>query len=120
MASIKALTTLHDNTTLTSNAANNTSSVVVLDDGYGAGLHLQVTNANTQTVAGQIQIQTSADNTIWYNFGRPLVASLVNGAVTSWGGIEIPIGVEYLRLVTGSQSGASIYVNAQLSEVTTV
>ena len=120
MASIKVVTTLHDNTTCNTNAAVNTSSVVVLDDGYGASLNIQITNANTQTTAGQCQIQVSCDNTIFYDFGRPLVASLVNGAVTAWGGIEIPIGVEYLRVLTGSQSGANIYVNAQLSEVTTV
>jgi hypothetical protein len=120
MASTKVVTTIHNNTTLTTGAGTNTSSVVTLDDGYGAGLHIQITNVNTQTTAGQSQIQVSADNTIWYDFGRPLVASLVNGAVTSWGGIEIPIGVEYLRLLTGSNVGASIYVNAQLSEVTAV
>ena len=120
MASTKVETVLHNNTTLNTNAAVNTSSVVVLDDGYGAGLNVQITNANTQTTAGQCQIQVSSDNTVWYDFGRPLVASLVNGAVTAWGGIEIPIGVEYLRIRVGSQSGANIYVNASLSEVTAV
>jgi hypothetical protein len=36
----------------------------------------------------------------------------------SWAGIEIPIGVKYLRLVAGSNTGQNVTVDADISEVT--
>ena len=99
MASTKAVTAVWNAQTLTAGAGDTTSSVITLDDGYGAGLHIKLTNGATgPTVAAQVQIQVSADNVEYYNFGPALVGSTSNNGVVSWGGVEIPIGVEYLRL----------------------
>lgn len=119
MASTKAVTAIWSGTTLTAGAADTTSSAVVLDDGYGASLHIKLTNGATgPTVAAQVLIQVSADNSEWYDFGRALVGLTTNSGVASWGGIEIPIGVEYLRLVAGSNTVQNVTVDADISEVT--
>lgn len=121
MASTKAVTAVFNAQTLTAGAADTTSSVVTLDDGYGASLHIKLTNGATgPTVAAQVQIQVSADNSEWYDFGGALIGSTTNSEVVSWGGIEIPIGVEYIRLVAGSNTGQNVTVDADISEVTAV
>lgn len=121
MATTKANTAIYDGVTLTAGAASNTSSVVALDDGYGAALHVKLTNGATgPTIPAQCQIQVSADNSVFYDYGRPLVGSVTANAVTSWGGIVIPIGVEFLRLVAGSNTDQNVTIDADISEVTAV
>lgn len=121
MASVKAFTAIYNGKSLTAGAGDNTSSVVTLDDGYGAGLHIKLTNGATgPTVAAQVQIQVSGDNSEWYDFGGPLVGGTGNSQVVAWGGIEVPIGVEFLRLVSGSNTGQAVTVDADISEVTTL
>lgn len=119
MASTKAVTEIFNNVTLTGSAGDTTSSAVTLDDGYGASLHIKLTNGATgPTIAAQVQIQVSADNSVYYNYGSPLVGLTTNNGVVSWGGIDIPIGVEYLKLVAGSNTGQNVTVEADISEVT--
>jgi hypothetical protein len=119
MASTKGLTAIWSSQTLTASAGDTTSSAVVLDDGYGAAVSIKLTNGATgPTIAAQVQIQVSQDNSEWYDFGGPLVGDTANSAVVSWGGIEVPIGVEYLRLVAGSNTGQNVTVDADISEVT--
>ena len=121
MASTKTFTAIWNSQTLTAGAGDTTSSAQTIDDGYGAALHIKLTNGGTgPTVAAQVQIEVSGDNSEWYEFGGPLVGSTANSAVVSWGGIEIPIGVEYLRLVAGSNTGQNVTVDADISEVTAV
>jgi hypothetical protein len=121
MATTKSVTAIWSGQTLTAGGGDTTSSAVTLDDGYGAALHIKLTNGATgPTVPAQVQIETSADNSEWYEFGGALVGTTTNSDVVSWGGIEIPIGVEYLRLVAGSNTGQNVTVDADLSEVTAV
>jgi len=121
MAATKAVTAIWSNQTLTKDAGDTTSSVVTLDDGYGAALHIKLTNGATgPTVAAQVQIEVSADNSEWYEVGSALVGKTGNNAVISWGDIPISIGVEYLRLVAGSNTDQDVVVDADISEVTAV
>lgn len=121
MASTKSATAIWSGQTLTAGAGDTTSSAVTLDDGYGAALHIKLTNGGSgPTVAAQVLIQVSADNSEWYDFGAALIGSTDNSAVVSWGGIEIPIGVEYIRLVAGSNTAQDVTVDADISEVTAV
>ena len=121
MATTKADTAIWSAQSLSAGGGPTTSSAVVLDDGYGAALHVKLTNGGTgPTTAAQIQIQTSADNSEWYDFGTPLVGGVANSEVVSWGGIEIPAGVEYLRLVATHPTGQAVTVDADLSEVTAI
>lgn len=120
MASTKVVTVLHNNVTLTAGAGNTTATGVALDDGYGAQLHLKLTNGATgPTIAAQIQIQLSPDDTNYYDYGGPLVGSTTNSAVSSWS-VEIPIGAEFVRTVSGSNTGQNVTIRAELSEVTAV
>lgn len=119
MASTKAVTAIWSSQTLTAGAGDTTSSAVDLSDGYGAALHIKLTNGATgPTVAAQVQIQVSADNSEYYNFGGALKGGTANSGVYSWGGIDIPVGVEYVKLVAGSNTGQNVTVDADISEVT--
>ncbi len=121
MATTKAVTAIWSSQSLSAGGADTTSSVVTLDDGYGATLHIKLTNGATgPTVPAQVQIEVSADNTEWYEMGGPLKGNTDNNGEVSWGGIPIDVGVEYLRLVAGSNTGQAVTVEADLSEVTAI
>lgn len=120
MATTKAVTAMESGLTLTAGAGDDTGTAVVLDDGYGAQISLKLTNGGTgPTVPAQIQIQVSQDNSEWYDFGGPLVGTTTNSDVTSWS-VEVPIGVEYIRTVQGSNTGQDVTCDIDLSEVTAV
>ena len=120
MATTKAVTAMENGLALAEGAGDDTGAAVTLDDGYGAQIHIKLTNGATgPTVAAQVQIQVSADNSEWYSFGGPLVGSVTNSAVSSWS-VEIPIGVEYVRTVQGSNTGQNVTCDIDLSEVTAV
>jgi len=101
--------------------ATTTSAAVDLTAAYGAVLDIKVTNGSTgPTVVGQVQIQVSEDNTEWYNFGGALVASLGNSIVSQWGGIEIPMAVNYVRLEGSANTGQAVQLDADISYVTEI
>jgi hypothetical protein len=121
MATTKVFTAIWNANALTASTADETSGVQTLDAGYGAALHIQFTNGGTgPTIPAQCQIEVSGDNTEWYDFGGPLIGTTTSSDVVSWGGIEIPIGVEYLRLVAGSNTGTDVTIDADISEVTAI
>lgn len=121
MAATKTRTSIAAAVTMTAAAADVTSSAVTLTTGYGASLDLKLTNGGTgPTVAAQIQIQLSNDNTTYWNFGGPLIGKTSNSGVSSWAGIRIPIGAQYLKIVTGSNTGQNVTLDADISEVSTI
>lgn len=120
MASTKVVTVLDDNVTLTAAAADHTSGVWTIDDGYGGELYIKVTNGATgPTVAAQAQIWASADNSNYYKFGGVLISTLGNAIVTSWS-IPVPMGVEYLKVISGSNTGQDVVIRVEGSEVTAI
>lgn len=120
MATTKAVTVLDNNVTLTASAADHTSDVWTIDDGYGGQLYIKITNGATgPTVAAQAQIWASPDNSNYYKFGGALIAALGNAIVTSWS-ITVPIGVEYLKVISGSNTGQDVVIRIEGSEVTGV
>lgn len=120
MASTKVVTVLDNNVTLTAAAGDHTSDVWTIDDGYGGELHIKVTNGATgPTVAAQAQVWVSPDNSNWYKFGGALIATLGNNVVTSWS-FPIPIGVKYLKVISGSNTGQNVVVRVEGSEVTAI
>lgn len=101
--------------------ATTTSSAVDLADGYGAVLHMKVTNGGTgPTLPAQIQIETSDDNSAWYDFGSPFVALTGNSVVTDWGGVELPAGVKHVRLVGSGNTGQAVTLDAAVTEIVAV
>jgi hypothetical protein len=121
MATTKEVTVLFNTETLTAGAGDETSALATLDDGYGAALNVKITNGVAgPTLPAQVQIEVSSDNVEWYEFGSPVVGSVENDAVESWGGIAIPVGVEYLRLLAGSNTGQDVVIEVDISEVTAI
>ena len=120
MATTKVVTAIWNSQNLAADSTQ-TSSSVNLDDGYGAALHVKVTNGNTgPSVPAYTQIQVSADGSEWYDFGERLIAGTGDNETSSWGGIDIPQGVEYLRLVATGNKGQPVTLDADISEVTAV
>lgn len=122
MASTKAVTAIFNSETFTAGSTHADSSVVTLDDGYGAALHVKITNGGTgPTVALTLQIWVSADNSEWYKFGGVLSGSIANSGIVSWGGIEIPAGVEFLKIAPETNNtGQNVTVDADISEITAI
>ena len=122
MAASKSRTSIWAAQTLTAGAGNTTSSAVDLSTGYGAQVNIQLTNGATgPTVAAQVQIQVANDvaGTLFTNFGGPLVGSTANSAVVSWS-VDLPIGVNRVRLVAGSNTGQNVTVDSDISNVTAI
>ena len=118
MASTKTVTVLHNNVTLTAGAGDTTSSAWDLADGFGGMLHVKITNGATgPTVAAKVQIQVSPDDSNYYNFGAALYGSITNNAISSYS-VEIPIGVKYVKTVSGSNTGQNVTLRVEGVEVT--
>lgn len=122
MATTKTVISLWEGFTLTAGAGPTTSTAVAtIDDSYGAALQLSITNVTAMGTPAQLQIQVSQDNSGWYNFGGELIGLSGSSTAISWGGIEIPIGVEFLRIVATHQgTSTNVTVSALLSEVTSI
>jgi hypothetical protein len=120
MASTKVVTVLDDGVTLTASAGDHTSGVWTIDDGYGGELYIKITNGATgPTVAAQAQIWASPDNSNYYKIGGILISTLGNAIVTSWS-IPIPIGIEYVKIISGSNTGQNVVIRVEGSEVTAI
>jgi len=121
MAATKVVQVLMDNVTLTAGAGDATSSLGTLTTGYGAEVDVKITNGATgPTVAAQVQLQVSEDNSNWYNLGGPLVAQLGNGVITSWGGISINPAAQYVQALAGSNTGQNVTCRVEVSQVTAI
>ncbi len=122
MATTKVVTAIFNSETFIAGTPHADSSAVNLDDGFEAALHVKITNGGTgPTIGLELQIQVSADNSEWYDFGGPLPGGTDNDAVTSWGGIVIPPGVEYLKISPATtNTDQDVTVDADISEVTAV
>ena len=122
MASTKSVTAIWSGETFTAGSTHADSSAVILDDGYGAALHMKITNGATgPTIPLTLQVWVSADNTEWYKFGGELSGTTTNSDVVSWGGIEIPFGVEYIKIAPGTtNTGQNVTVDVDISEITAI
>lgn len=120
MASTKVVTVLDNDVTLTASASDNTSAIWTIDDGYGGELYIKITNGATgPTVAAQVQVWASPDSSNWYKFGGALVSTLGNAIITSWS-IPIPIGVEYVKVVSGSNTVQNVTIRSEGTEITAI
>ncbi len=122
MATTKAFTAIFNGETFTAGSTHADSSVITLDDGYGASLHVKITNGATgPTIPLSLQILVSGDNSEYYDLGGPLQSEDDNNGEYSWGGIDIPIGIEYLKITPlTTNTGQDVTVDADISEVTAV
>ena len=120
MATTKALTVVRDDVTMTASAGDATSAALDLTDGYGAIAHIKLTNGGTgPTVAAQVQVQVSADDSNYYDYGGALVGSTANSAVVSWN-IPLDKSVMYVEFVTGSNTGQDVTMRIEVAEVSAI
>lgn len=120
MPATKVRTSIWSAQTLTAGASDTVSSGVNLSAGYGAQVDIRLTNgASGPTVAAQVQVQVACDaaGTLWVDYGGPLQGGVANDGVYSWS-VEIPIGVEAVRLVAGSNTVQDVTIGADISNVT--
>ncbi len=117
MALTKARTSLIAGT-LTASSADTSSAAIDVTDSYGSVVEVKLTNGATgPTVPAQAQITVSNDDTTYFNWGGALIGSTANNGVVSWV-VEIPIGVMYVKLVAGSNTGQNVTIASDISQVT--
>ena len=120
MALSKSRTSLYNGTTMTAAAGDVTSSAQDLTGSYSTVLDIKLTNGATgPTVPGQVQIQIGADatGTLMTNYGAPLVGSNANNGVISWS-IVLPEAAGCFKLVSGSNTGQNVTLDADYSRIT--
>lgn len=120
MASTKTQTDIWDGTTLTAGASDTSGTSIDLSTGYGGQVYVKISNAGTgPTIPAQVQIQVSPDDVKFFNYGGSLVAGTTNSEIYSWSP-DIPIGVKYLRLIAGSNTGQNVTIDASVINVVSV
>jgi len=84
---------------------------------------IALTNGGTgPTVVAQVQVQVANDYnagspTLIASYGGAMLGSSTNSAVTYFS-VDLPIGIEAVRLVAGSNTGQNVTVDADISKVT--
>ena len=125
MAATKIRTSIWATQTLTASAGNTTSSWIDLSGGYGAHVNFRLNTGSTgPTVPAQVQVKVAnnwnaGSPTLAMNFGGPCVGD-INNTFTRDFSVEIPPGVEAVRLIAGSNTGQNVTVNADISNITTL
>src|SRR5688500_8721572 len=108
MAATKDTLTVHNGSTLTAGAGDTTSSAQDLQTSYGAAVHIKLTNGATgPTVAAQVIVEVSPDNSKWFQLVGPLVGSTANNGIVSWS-FSIPAAMKFVRTVSGSNTGQAV------------
>lgn len=110
---------------LTAGGANTNGTWIDLHNTFESQIDIKLTNGATgPTVAAQVQVQVASDYnagspTLPVNFGGALVGGTSNSEVDYFS-VTIPIGVEAVRLVAGSNTGQNVTVDADISTVTAI
>ena len=123
MAATKVRTAIWAAQSLAASSGNTTSTWIDLSGGYGAQVNFRLSNGVTgPTVPAQVQVQVANDYnagslTLANNFGGPCVGDINNGFTRDFS-IEIPPGIEAVRLVAGSNTGQAVTVDADVSNIT--
>ena len=121
MALTKGVTSVWASQTLTAGAGDTTGMAVDTSNSYDTAISARITNGATgPTIPAQIQIEVSYDNSDWYAYGPALVGGTDNNGVYEWGAIDIPMAVQYVRPVGGSNTDQNVTVDFEVGEVTAV
>jgi hypothetical protein len=121
MATTKAITAvLFDDVALTAGAGDQTATAANVTDAYRQGVVIKLTNGGTgPTVAAQVQVEVSLDNSNWYEHGGPVVGGTANSGIYSQT-VIIPDWIQYVRAVAGSNTGQNVTCRAEVGEVSAV
>ncbi len=120
MGSTKVVSILDNDVTLTAGDGplSHESGVWNLEDGYGGELVIKITNGGTgPTVAAEMQVQVSPDNSNWYNSGGVIKSTLGNGVVSSWP-VPISAATKFVKVLSGANTGQDVVIRVEGTEVT--
>jgi hypothetical protein len=120
VAPTKTRTSIWSAQSLTAGAGNTTSSAVNINTSFECQVNIKLTNGGTgPTVPAQVQIQVANDTTptLLVNYGGALVGTSVNSDI-SYFSVTLPIGLQQMKLVAGSNTGQAVTVDADISCVT--
>ncbi len=121
MATSKSTVVKFDDLVLAAGGPDQTTTSVDLTQGHGAVANMKLANGGTPpTIPAQIQLQLSANNTDWFDFGGPLVGDLVANGGGSWAAVEIPPAARYARFVAGSNTAQAVTARASIDNITAV
>jgi hypothetical protein len=111
---LRRVVVLDDNVTLTAGAGDHTSSVwTKTDTNTDAMLLIKLTNGATgPTVAAQSQVQVSADNSNYFNYGGPISPGTANNATVSQS-VPLSANVNYAKVVSGSNTVQNVTVRVE-------
>ena len=100
-------------------AATTTGTGFNLTTAVGGLATLVVTNGGTgPTIACDAILETSSDNTNWYEFSRQTAGVTLSTAYTF--NVEVPVGVMYLRSKFTGNTAQGVTVEAYFHEVTSI
>jgi hypothetical protein len=113
-----------DYSTTVSASTSATSGNIDFTSSYAGTVNVAITNgATAPTAAGNgLQLQVAKDTgtaETWFDFGGPLRGGVDNNGVYDWGGIEVPIGVMYMRgAMDNNAANQSVTVKIMTTKVT--
>jgi hypothetical protein len=119
MAITKGNAVVHNDVTLTAGAADTTSTSQDLTLNYQTAILVRITNGATgPTVAAQCKVQVAeADTAGLYQTLATVVGSTGNSAVVEQV-VSIPDSAQYLRTVSGSNTGQNVTLRVVLEKIT--
>jgi len=116
MATLTTSNTAVENAlTLTAGAGDDTGASNDVRASFGGEVLVKLTNGATgPTIAAQVQLQGSGDDSEWYDIGGPFVGGTDNSGVYSTK-LTYDIGDAYLRTVQGSNTGQNVTLDIDLT-----
>ena len=120
MATTKSVVVQSNNITLTAGAGDTTATATSLTDNYGSTMLIKLTNGATgPTIAGQVQVEVSGDNTNFFKHGGPLVGGTSNSGISSWT-VQLSKDILYARTVSGSNTAQDVTLRVEITQVDAV
>lgn len=121
MALTKGNTVVHNDITLTAGAADTTSSTQDLTGNYQTIARIRITNGATgPTIAAQVSVQLSEVDTAADFMELTAVDGGTTNSEVSEFVIDIPPSAEYLRFVSGSNTGQDVTLRVVIEKITAI
>jgi hypothetical protein len=119
MALNKAATVVHDDATLTAGAADTVSATQTLTGAYQSTVRVRLTNGATgPTVAAKCKVQVAEADVAAKFMTLATVYGTTGNADVVEAVIGLPDTAQYLRLVSGSNTGQNVTLRGVLETLT--
>lgn len=123
MAATKTTTVIQNGATLSGGGGPTTTSSVNISSGFGASIFLKITNgATAPSTSAKLRVEVSPDGTNFYDLNGgsdDIDGGTTNNDVTSKH-IELPIGIQTVRVVATHGSDQDVTARSEVSEITAI